>query len=66
MRAAIEEAVRNLTTLRKCRRIDALHSVAASFRENVHDSADTSMQGYWQLMLECADGLIASEIRVSA
>lgn len=59
MHAAIQIVARDLMNSRACSFADALVAIASTYEENLRDSSGTTMENYWQIMLEVAQSEIA-------
>ena len=57
----VETQLKQLCNIRKCPAAAALSDMAASYAENLRDSWDTSMEGYWRAALAIVDQRLRSE-----
>lgn len=59
---AVDDQVMKLAHIRNIPRTEAARYIATSFSANLKDSRETSMESYWQVMVEIADQQVASEL----
>lgn len=62
MAKATDEQVIKLAHIRGCSKLDAARAVAQTYAENLSLSRGTTMEGYWRLMVEVAEGQVATEL----
>ena len=51
----VDTQLKQLCNIRKCSAATALSDMAATYTENLRDSWDTSMEGYWRAALAIVD-----------